>query len=114
MSKVWGTTRWERLWNACGRRGPMGSFFKGLIALAAAGLKVRVGNPRGVTGHARRAVDLFEEAALEIGSDSARYMGLDLHTLWRWAGDVAERPPVKGGDGSSAGTIVFDFVLWPE
>ncbi len=105
---------WEGLWIACGRRGPGATFFKALISLAATGLKVRVGNLRGVRGHAQRAAGLFYETALEIGSDEARYMGLDLHTLWRWAGDVAERPPVKGGDGSSGGTIVVDFVLWPE
>ncbi len=105
---------WEGLWNACGRRGSIGSFFKGLIALAAAGFKVRVRNPRGVTGHARRAADLLVQAVLEIGSDDARYMGLDLHELARWASGVAEHPPVEGDDGSSAGMVVFDFVLWPK
>ena len=92
----------------------MAAFFRGLISLAAAGLKMRVGNPRGVRKHARRTADLFDDSALEVASDEARYMGLDLHALSRWARDVAERPPVAGDDGSSAGSAVFDFLLWPE
>ncbi len=105
---------WEGLWHACDRRGPVGAFFKALIGLAAAGVKMHEGNLRGVRGHARRVANLFDEIALEIGLDEARYMGLDLHALARWASEVAECPPVEGDDGSSAGTEVFDFVLWPE
>src|SRR6516162_1991742 len=32
---------WEGLWHAAGRQGPTGDLLKGLIALAAAGVKVR-------------------------------------------------------------------------
>ncbi len=67
---------WEGLWTACGRRGAAGAFFQGLIALAAAGLKVRLGNVRGVTGHAQRAAELFDRTAREAGPCEARYMGL--------------------------------------
>jgi len=105
---------WEALWHACGRRGPAGTFFKALIGLAAAGLKVRMGNPRGVRGHAQLAANLFKEIALGSHADEARYMGLDLHALSRRAGAVAERPPVGEDAGSSAGAVVFDFVLRPE
>ena len=105
---------WEGLWRAYGRRGPTAAFFRALIGLAAAGLKVRGGNLRGVRTHARRAADLFNETVLEMGSVEVRYMGLDLHALARCAGDIGERPPVAGDDGSSAGSAVFDFLLWPE
>ena len=104
----------EGLWHACHRRGPMGMFFKALIALAAAGLKLRMGNRRGVTGHARRAADLFDKIALEVGCDEAHYMGLDVHALARWASDLAECPSGKGVDRSGVGAVVFDLVLWPE
>ncbi len=105
---------WEGLWRACGRRGPAGTFFKALVGLAAAGLKVRMGNLRGVRKHAELAANLFDEIALGTGADETRFLGLDLHALSRWASDIAERAPVEGDDGSSAGTVVFDFALWPE
>jgi len=39
---------WESLWHAAGRTGPIADFLKGLIALAAAGVKVREGKAAGV------------------------------------------------------------------
>ena len=104
---------WEGLWNACGRRGAVSAFFQGLIALAAAGLKVRLGNVRGVTGHAKRAAQLFDSTATAADPCEARYMGLDLQALLGWADDIAARPPVRN-DEASRGAVVFDFVLWPE
>ena len=50
---------WESLWHAAGRTGPRADFLKGLIKLAAAGVKAREGNAAGVARHARRAVELF-------------------------------------------------------
>ncbi len=46
---------WESLWHAVGRKGRVAEFLKGLIKLAAAGVKAREGNPRGVRRHAVRA-----------------------------------------------------------
>src|SRR5688500_6277324 len=37
---------WEGLWHACNRRGRTANFLKGLIKLAAAGVKAREGQPR--------------------------------------------------------------------
>ncbi len=105
---------WEGLWNACGRHGSSAAFFQGLIAIAAAGLKVRMGNVQGVTGHARRATDLFDLAARELGSGDARYMGLDVLALGRWASGIAERPPAPRDNEGDARAVVFDFVLRPE
>lgn len=50
---------WEGLWHAAGRRGAVADFLKGLIHLAAAGVKTRDGRPEGVRSHARRAAALF-------------------------------------------------------
>ena len=52
---------WEGLWHACGRQGMVADFLKGLIALAAVGVKLREGSDRGVRQHAVRAVALFNE-----------------------------------------------------
>ncbi|MBN8627605.1 MAG: DUF309 domain-containing protein [Planctomycetes bacterium] len=53
---------WEALWHAVGRTGPTADLLKGLIKLAAAGVKVLEGIPTGVVSHARRAAELFEHA----------------------------------------------------
>jgi hypothetical protein len=50
---------WESLWHAAGRRGPTADFLKGLIKLAAAGVKAREGRPNGVRLHAARAGELL-------------------------------------------------------
>jgi len=52
---------WEGLWHACGRKGPLADFLKGLIHLGAAGVKAREGIPNGVKRHAERAKGLFKE-----------------------------------------------------
>jgi hypothetical protein len=52
---------WESLWHAAGRRGPIGLWLKALIKLAAAAVKLREGNPRGVVRHARRSQELLQE-----------------------------------------------------
>jgi hypothetical protein len=51
---------WEGVWHACGRQGKLADFLKGLIHLAAAGVKSREGNSKGVMKHAERAKELFE------------------------------------------------------
>jgi uncharacterized protein len=50
---------WESLWHACGRHGGTADLLKGLIKLAAAGVKAREGRPAGVRQHAERAANLF-------------------------------------------------------
>lgn len=105
---------WEGLWHARARRGPTAIFLKALIALAAAGLKIRLGNLRGTKAHAARAADLFHATAAAIRAQGTRYMGLDLPMLERRARDIASRPPAGPGDETASGPIVFEFVLWPE
>src|SRR3954447_16675008 len=43
---------WESLWHAAERSGPIAMLLKGLIKLAAAGVKAREGNAAGVQCHA--------------------------------------------------------------
>ena len=66
---------WEGLWHACGRRGRLADFFKGLIQLAVAGVKLREGRPEGVRSHAARAAALFEQVPENV------FMGLSLADL---------------------------------
>jgi hypothetical protein len=54
---------WEGLWRGCGRQGAVADFLKGLIKLAAAGVKRAQAQPAGVQSHARRARELFDNLA---------------------------------------------------
>ena len=73
---------WECLWNACGRTGRTALFLKGLIALAAAGLKRRGKAPSGARHHAARARGLFLQADL---ASAGTFMGISLADLHRVA-----------------------------
>ncbi|HLJ93011.1 MAG TPA: DUF309 domain-containing protein [Gemmataceae bacterium] len=104
---------WEGLWHACGRSGPMGCFLKGLIHLAAAGVKVREGILQGVTSHARRALELFQQTASHVGTADTHYLGLHLGELMRWAQTIASAAIAEKGAVGPAAFPVFDFVLFP-
>ncbi len=101
---------WEGLWHAHGRKGPIADVLKALIKLAASGVKVREGNPRGVTTHARRAAGLFETVAI-LGEP--RMLGLDLDRLAEQARTVADNPPSDPGPVGCAVATVFAFKLTP-
>jgi hypothetical protein len=102
---------WEAVWNACGRRGPTANFLKGLIQLAAAGVKARETMLAGVRGHGRRAAELFEQVAREVGP---RHLGLSLLDLIRFSRTIAEGELPGTPDVTGLAVIVFDFVLIPE
>jgi hypothetical protein len=104
---------WEGLWHACGRAGPLAGVLKGLIKLAAAGVKVREGRPAGVRSHAARAAGLFRQAAAALGPDAACYLGLDLHRLAGWAEAIAARPEALHAAPAAPVEVVFPFVLRP-
>ena len=100
---------WESLWHLCGRSGRMADFLKGLIKLAAAGVKVRENRRQGAADHARAAAALFRRT----GVAGERYLGLPLDDLIRFADAIADDPPT-GNDPTAAVEIVFPFVLRPE
>jgi predicted metal-dependent hydrolase len=99
---------WEALWHAHGRRGPAADVLKGLIKLAAAGVKVRQGQPHGVVTHARRAAEAFA-AARAAGGD--RQLGLDLLEWIEHAQQVAANPPHDPAPPEAAVVRVFDLHL---
>src|SRR5437762_3058706 len=69
---------WEALWHAAGRKGVTAEFLKGLIKLAAAGVKAREGRAAGVRRHAQRAEELFRGVAATADTD---WFGLRLEKL---------------------------------
>jgi predicted metal-dependent hydrolase len=87
---------WEGLWHACGRRGAAADFLKGLIQLAAAGVKHREGVPQGVTNHARRAVELFRATDQALGMEGDSSLGLRIPDLIKLA-ETADRDGWRDG-----------------
>jgi hypothetical protein len=72
---------WEGLWIAAGRRGPLADFLKGLIKLAAAGVKCREANPEGVRRHLARARTLLRGVCRDAPSGGCVFCGLNLERL---------------------------------
>jgi predicted metal-dependent hydrolase len=104
---------WEGLWHAYGRRGPTADFFRGLIKLAAAGVKVRQGVPAGVASHAARAAAVFGSAAESLGGIDARLFGLRIGDLLAYSRVAEAMAPTVEGDHEEGVKIVFPFVLLP-
>lgn len=101
---------WEALWHAHGRRGATAEVLKGLIKLAAAGVKVREGQPHGVRTHAHRAAALFDSARQAGGPYQ---LGLDLAVLSELARHVADEPPHDPAPGAPV-SRVFRFRIEPR
>jgi hypothetical protein len=95
---------WEGLWHACGRSGDVAALLKGLIHLAAAGVKVREGRPPGVRSHAERARQHFQHLP-------HRFFGLNTRELMAAARDVAEKAAEWPAHEGEAVAVVFDFIL---
>lgn len=66
---------WESLWHAAGHHGEIADFLKGLIKLAAAGVKFRESNAVGVERHLARARELLE------GIKKSDFAGIDFAKL---------------------------------
>ncbi len=101
---------WESLWHAHGRRGPIADLLKGLIKLAAAGVKVRQGQLHGIVTHATRAGLCFAATRGVVGRN---LLGLDLNELEEHSRQTAERPPISSVDLQIRVLRVFEFTLMP-
>lgn len=102
---------WESVWHAHGRRGPTADLLRALIKLAAAGLKVREGQARGVVTHAERAGVLIEgirEREVEC------LLGLDLVQLAEFARRVGSEPQHDPEEPGARVSRVFEFTLEPR
>ncbi|MBX6311564.1 MAG: DUF309 domain-containing protein [Isosphaeraceae bacterium] len=102
---------WEALWHALGRRGPTADLLKGLIKLAAAGVKIRERRPRGASTHARRAAEAFAAARSQGGKHQ---LGLDLDEWIRIALALAENPPTDPESPGARVARVFAFQIEPR
>jgi hypothetical protein len=91
--------QWEALWHAAGRRGRIADFLKGLIKLAASGVKHLEGVPAGSKGHAQRAAELWREVARGTGAE-ADLLGLRL-------GELIALGEQVGRDGWPGGPVIL-------
>lgn len=80
---------WEHLWLELGRTSPVALTVKGLIKLAASGVKCREGNAVGARRHASRAAELLAPAA-----DPDLFADWNLHIARESARQLAQSPPV--------------------
>lgn len=101
---------WELLWNQQGRVGPIADLLRGLIKLAAAGVKVRQKQRHGVVTHGARAAVCFENAK---AASSATLLGMDLDRLAGIARKLATNPATSDETLESPRVIVFPFRLTP-
>ena len=99
---------WEGLWHAFGRQGATADVLKGLIKLAAAGVKVREGQEHGVRTHARRAGESFASAVRQGGPFQ---LGLNLDHWIDRADHLANNPPSDRGMPDAPVVRVFPFQI---
>ena len=104
---------WESLWHAAGRSGAVADFLKGLIKLAAAGVKLREHNLVGVERHARRALELFREVQHGVESGEASSPWLSLPELIEIAAQLVSNPPSLPEDRTGRPVLVLPHLLFP-
>lgn len=100
---------WEALWHELARHGPEGRLLRALIALAAAGVKAREGNARGVVRHLGRAAALLRD----LGAERPVVLGLNVAEIAAFAESVAAAPPCRPAEPGAAPQIVFPARLTP-
>ncbi len=104
---------WETLWHALGRVGASADQIKGLIKMAAAGVKAREGRPEGVARHAARARDLFAMSGVDSPSIDSSLGPCPFRQLQQFANEVACNPNAFVNDAIAPVVIVFPFVMRP-
>ena len=111
---------WEGVWIANGRTGTVAIFLKGLIKLAALGVKLREGTVSGVISHARGATLCFQEVRNSLDNKTEIFMGLSLDTLISISKPfilfegINNREDLKNRKKSVPVDILFEFVLIPQ
>ena len=104
---------WEGLWVAAGKRGPASEFFKGLIKLAAAAVKVRQGQPTGVQRHGSRAAEHFRCVVDATDTRRVGFGGFTLDDLITFAHEVADPTRDWPTYPDKQRGILFERVLAP-
>ncbi len=102
---------WERLIKSSGSDSVIGRFLKGLVKMAAAGVKVREGSIHGVRRHAASAGEVFADVAAEVDRDF--FCGLEFTAL-QFAADRAAQLAYKHDIDPGVPMRVFPFAFQPQ
>jgi hypothetical protein len=102
---------WERLWIAAGRTGLLADFLKGLIKLAAAGVKSREGNPEGVRRHLARARTLLRGICRDLTAGECVFCGLNVERLLQSCDGLPSCPAVDDARFGGAPVRALPVVL---
>ncbi|WP_244640442.1 DUF309 domain-containing protein [Aureimonas glaciei] len=105
---------WEPLWLAAKQSTPHLLFFKGLILLAAAGVKIREGKPTPARRHAGRAASLFRRVTGLQDREFRGAIGMSLPVLADLAETAVGWTRVAGAATGSLPKPVFGFRLVPD
>jgi predicted metal-dependent hydrolase len=103
---------WESLWHAAGRSGPTADFLKGLIKLAAAGVKLREGRPAGVKQHAQRSAELISLVASSLNKHII--FGLNADEIHSFALKTAANSSAMAGIAQPDANRALEFTLQLE
>jgi uncharacterized protein len=101
---------WDRLLRASGPESSVGRFLKGLVKMAAAGVKVREHSIHGVRRHAASAGEVFADVSADC--ENERFCGLELTQL-QFAADRAAQLSYKERHAAGKPARVFPFILEP-
>jgi predicted metal-dependent hydrolase len=102
---------WETLWHAAGRNGILADFLKGLIALAAVGVKAREDRARGVRQHTARARALFTGVQDRLPGEQREFMGLQIPAVLQALTPVEEHPEAILNTAPQPVVVVMPFAL---
>ncbi|MFK0690915.1 DUF309 domain-containing protein [Mesorhizobium sp. IMUNJ 23033] len=105
---------WEPLWHAAKQSTQHRLFFKGLILLAAAGVKIREGKRVAAARHAARAAALLRQLGNLPSRGFEAALGMTPAALAVYAEAATTSPPVLREPTLNQPEPVFDFILAPK
>jgi len=100
---------WEALWRQVEKDEPVELLLHGLIKLAAAGVKVRQTNPRGVKSHARGTKHIFGKLRKKLTSDS--FCGFSIQSLEEFAEEIEANAGEFQAEATTSVERVFERML---
>ncbi|HUE73882.1 MAG TPA: DUF309 domain-containing protein [Pirellulaceae bacterium] len=103
---------WEAVWHACGRTGTLADLLKGLIKLAAAGVKAREGSADGVLRHLSRGAELLD--GVDRAIEPARtLLGIEPLALARVARELREKSEELVNTSDEPVVVVMPMKVYP-
>jgi hypothetical protein len=105
---------WEPLWHAAKQSAQHRLFFKGLILLAAAGVKIREGKRVAAARHAARAAALFRQVALLPSRPFEAAIGMTPAALAVHSEAATTLPAALPAPTPGHPEPVFNFILAPK